>query len=221
MEMRIDTQRIKAERAKRAWSQEHLAEAAGLGLRTIHRIEKSGTASLESVKALAAVFNLDIEQLCPPQSDRNLESASTSLAAIWSGALFTLMVAINFGAMLLDIVYARLLSANPPSDGIAEIFQKVADSLLSLWVWVLLTGIAATIWNWQNKSTRILFLASVGINLLIPLLLVPFVDVTQDTSVSGALFRIFFGAVTTGLVFAGQWKLLSNRHDTLMIGSGR
>ncbi len=63
MDMKVDARRIKAERERRAWSQEHLAAAAGLGLRTIQRIERTGAASLESAKALAAVFALDVAVL--------------------------------------------------------------------------------------------------------------------------------------------------------------
>ena len=33
MEMKVDATLIRSEREKRAWSQEHLAEVAGLGLR--------------------------------------------------------------------------------------------------------------------------------------------------------------------------------------------
>ena len=63
MEMRVNSNRIRSEREKRAWSQEHLADVSGLGVRTIHRIENTGIASLESVKALASVFELEISQL--------------------------------------------------------------------------------------------------------------------------------------------------------------
>lgn len=61
--MNIDTDTILALRTERAWSQEHLAEVAGLNLRTIQRIEKSGTASLQSTRALAAAFDLDVQDL--------------------------------------------------------------------------------------------------------------------------------------------------------------
>ena len=63
MDMKIDASRIKAEREKRAWSQEHLAEAAGLALRTIQRVENSGSGSFETAKALAAVLELDVADL--------------------------------------------------------------------------------------------------------------------------------------------------------------
>ena len=35
MDMKVDSSYIKAERARRAWSQEHLAEVSGLGLRRL------------------------------------------------------------------------------------------------------------------------------------------------------------------------------------------
>jgi transcriptional regulator with XRE-family HTH domain len=68
MDMKIDSSYIKAQRTRRAWSQEHLAEVTGLGLRTIQRIEKTGAASYESARALAAVFEMDVADLrvAPP-----------------------------------------------------------------------------------------------------------------------------------------------------------
>jgi DNA-binding XRE family transcriptional regulator len=50
-------------RKEKAWSQEELAIAAGLNLRTIQRIEKEATASLQSMKALASVFAVSIRAL--------------------------------------------------------------------------------------------------------------------------------------------------------------
>jgi DNA-binding XRE family transcriptional regulator len=63
MDMKVDPSYIKAQRERRAWSQEHLAEVAGLGLRTIQRIEKTGNASYESARSLAAVFEMDVAEL--------------------------------------------------------------------------------------------------------------------------------------------------------------
>lgn len=50
-------------RLQRAWSQEHLAEASGLNVRTIQRIERGQKAGLESLNALAAAFDVDVETL--------------------------------------------------------------------------------------------------------------------------------------------------------------
>lgn len=51
---------VKKLRHKKNWSQEQLAEVAGLSVRTIQRIESGGKASLESLKALASVLEVDV-----------------------------------------------------------------------------------------------------------------------------------------------------------------
>jgi len=61
--MQINTQLVIALRKKRWWSQEELATASGLNLRTIQRIESDGVASLQSRKALAAAFDVDVDEL--------------------------------------------------------------------------------------------------------------------------------------------------------------
>lgn len=50
-------------RLQKGWSQENLAEHAGLSVRTIQRIEAGHAASLESLKCLAAVFETSVTQL--------------------------------------------------------------------------------------------------------------------------------------------------------------
>jgi transcriptional regulator with XRE-family HTH domain len=62
MEMQIDAKLLKKQRTNRAWSQEHLAEVTGLGLRTIQRIETSGMASNESIAAIATVFDMTVAE---------------------------------------------------------------------------------------------------------------------------------------------------------------
>jgi transcriptional regulator with XRE-family HTH domain len=56
MDMKIDPLKIKQLREARGWSQEHLAEVAGLSPRTVQRIEAESNASPESRMALAAAL---------------------------------------------------------------------------------------------------------------------------------------------------------------------
>ena len=58
MDMKLSSALIRRERENRAWSQEHLAGVTGLALRTIQRIESTGSASYESASAIAAVFGV-------------------------------------------------------------------------------------------------------------------------------------------------------------------
>lgn len=54
-------------RLQHGWSQQQLAEASGLSVRTVQRIEAGYPASTESLKSLAAVFEVDFSTLSPEQ----------------------------------------------------------------------------------------------------------------------------------------------------------
>ena len=56
-------------RLQHGWSQEQLAELSGLSARTIQRLERGQTASVESLKALASVFDVEFSQLKEPDMD--------------------------------------------------------------------------------------------------------------------------------------------------------
>lgn len=52
-------------RLKKGWSQQQLADFSGLSVRTIQRIEAGQPASTETLKSLAAVFEVDFASLNP------------------------------------------------------------------------------------------------------------------------------------------------------------
>ena len=59
----VDSSRVRALRESRGWSQEHLANAAGIGLRTVQRLESQGNASRETLLCVAAALETDIASL--------------------------------------------------------------------------------------------------------------------------------------------------------------
>ena len=61
--MKVNASLIIKRRKDRSWSQEELAIASGLNLRTIQRIESDASASLQSKKALAAALDIDTRDL--------------------------------------------------------------------------------------------------------------------------------------------------------------
>ena len=63
-------------RLQRGWSQQQLADLSGLSVRTIQRIEQGQVASTESLKSLAAVFEIDFSTLQEP--DMNTAAAPTT-----------------------------------------------------------------------------------------------------------------------------------------------
>ena len=65
-------------RLQRGWSQQQLADLSGLSVRTIQRLEQGQVASTESLKSLAAVFEIDFSTLQEP--DMNTATAPTTPA---------------------------------------------------------------------------------------------------------------------------------------------
>jgi transcriptional regulator with XRE-family HTH domain len=61
--MKVNAELIVRLRKERSWSQDELAIASGVNLRTIQRVEKDATASLQTKKALAAALDLDARDL--------------------------------------------------------------------------------------------------------------------------------------------------------------
>lgn len=113
--MPVSGEKIKALRDAKAWSQAHLAEAAGLSLRTVQRVEAEGTASAETRLALAASLGVPVESLNAEPAVPALEpepdqvpagarvavfalSAAGLLFALWLGSGLPPQVASHFGA---------------------------------------------------------------------------------------------------------------------------
>ncbi|MFT7186645.1 MAG: transcriptional regulator with XRE-family HTH domain [Pseudohongiellaceae bacterium] len=61
--MKVNAELILILREEKSWSQDELAIASGLNLRTIQRIESEATISLQSKKAIASAFDIDVRDL--------------------------------------------------------------------------------------------------------------------------------------------------------------
>lgn len=66
---------IQKMRLKRGWSQQQLADASGLSARTIQRIESGHSPSVESLKSIAAVFEVDFLTL----TETDMKNENTDL----------------------------------------------------------------------------------------------------------------------------------------------
>jgi transcriptional regulator with XRE-family HTH domain len=62
------SQRVKRLRIERAWSQEQLAQISGVNVRTIQRLENGAKVSMETLKAIAAGFGIDVRELTEEQT---------------------------------------------------------------------------------------------------------------------------------------------------------
>ncbi|QLE87315.1 helix-turn-helix transcriptional regulator [Shewanella sp. Scap07] len=61
--MDINAASVKQLRQQRGWTQQHLADACNISIRTIQRIEKEGAASNETLLGLCAVFEVEQQVL--------------------------------------------------------------------------------------------------------------------------------------------------------------
>lgn len=84
--MQIDSARLRELRTARQWSQEQLSALSGLNLRTIQRLESGAKVSSESLRSLAAVFEVPAESLLVG----NPIPSQPALNAIRGGALRSL-----------------------------------------------------------------------------------------------------------------------------------
>ena len=66
--MDINAELIKTKRTSQSWTQQHLADACGVSLRTIQRVERYGNASSETVMALASVFEIQQSEIIVPEN---------------------------------------------------------------------------------------------------------------------------------------------------------
>lgn len=68
VQMNIDGEAVRALRERKSWSQEHLAAAAGLSVRTVQRVEAENVASAETRLAIAAALDVPVADLLPAPS---------------------------------------------------------------------------------------------------------------------------------------------------------
>ena len=106
MSMKVKSSLVRKYRTKLMWSQEQLAAACGLGLRTIQRIEARGTASTETIKALASVFEVTADTLVWKDGYYQVYKHKQ-----WSVLILTVMPSICVVILLVDNIYNQLPSS--------------------------------------------------------------------------------------------------------------
>ncbi|VAW02042.1 transcriptional regulator, XRE family [hydrothermal vent metagenome] len=81
--MEVNRETIKRLRVARSWSQQHLADACDVSLRTIQRVENMGVAAPETVMALSSTLEADQSALVvDPESRRPYFMPKTDLGVI-------------------------------------------------------------------------------------------------------------------------------------------
>ncbi|MBI4739668.1 hypothetical protein HY772_09100 [Candidatus Woesearchaeota archaeon] len=128
--------------------------------------------------------------------------------------LYTWIVTIFFGAILLDVVYAKIaVSVLKPSET-ATLFSKAADFLLLIGALTILAALGAIGSSWRLGSARNPFIASlvvVALEFLTPMLFFPLlqqIQINLGLNVSPWI-RLSASALSSILAFVGLWNLAS------------
>lgn len=141
-------------RRLKGWTQERLAEKAGLSVRTIQRIEKGEESSLESLSLIANAFRIPISELCSENSPSekqivnnidaeqleqlNQRKAKNKLFIIFLMAYLFLMISLM---VFIGIMYDNLENEN------------LLIMLTLIWVfafvigWLMLLYVKDTLWR--------------------------------------------------------------------------
>jgi len=101
--MEVNAQAIKSHRTSRAFTQQHLADACDVSLRTIQRVERYGVASSETLMSLSAVFGLESSELL---SIKQIENAQSNEEPVITKQInkTIIMMASTFGAIMGSVV---------------------------------------------------------------------------------------------------------------------
>lgn len=135
--MNINAALVKRLRSEKFWSQEELAIASGLNLRTVQRIENEANASLQSKMALAAAFGIAVkglETVEPPAMQTyeyktlDIEWKQGFLSGLKAAPMPDLKAILNKegqeGWRLVQILAPDLMMSAKPAEKLVAIFER-------------------------------------------------------------------------------------------------
>ena len=130
---------LKEIRTRRNWSQDELALLSGLSVRTIQRIERNHKAGLESLKSLAAAFNIEVAELRKELKIMNTNEENEEIVADGIIRFYAI------SASLIFILIFPLMSAlQDPSNW--------GPFMVMCFCWMLIIGVLA--WQTFGSSWR-------------------------------------------------------------------
>jgi transcriptional regulator with XRE-family HTH domain len=94
--MKINGEAVRALREQKSWSQEHLADASGLSVRTVRRVEMENVASAETRLALAAALDVPVAVLVPAPTSANAPVVARRFEAVMRRTAIGLGVGLAF-----------------------------------------------------------------------------------------------------------------------------
>ncbi len=105
MDNNVDGELIRELRLEKSWSQEDLAERAGLSLRTVQRVESDGLASLRSRRSIAHALEVSPTDLVAQKNTTRYSVGSKPIRILLRGARWLALILV-WGMLSLSAVIA-------------------------------------------------------------------------------------------------------------------
>ncbi len=102
--MQVDAAKIKDARTARSWTQQHLADACDLSLRTVQRVERLGVAAPDTVLGLCSVLEIDQRQLLAKEEKRLVDARAGHIGGMV--AILAISIGIAIGMALMYFIMA-------------------------------------------------------------------------------------------------------------------
>ena len=118
------------------------------------------------------------------------------------------VVTVLFGAVLLDIVYARLLKDVPGASAGTAVFSEVSDVLLRIGFVTVLAAFGAVAASWRSAAARNLFIASLlflALEFFLPMFASPFIESVERLDL-GPWLRVIPTGLASILALAGLYN---------------
>lgn len=95
---------IKSLRLEKGLSQEDLSQITNLSTRTIQRIEKSDSGSLESLNAIAVAFDLNYNQLQEKIKNKNVEIKNSNSDFLFNDKKVVIFIFVNILLFIINML---------------------------------------------------------------------------------------------------------------------
>jgi transcriptional regulator with XRE-family HTH domain len=103
--MDVNAKKIKELRTGKGWTQQHLADACAISLRTVQRVERYGNASQDTVLGLSSVFEIhQSDIIVPVEAIEDISEAEKNNDSQLKQLFFAVLIGAFVGAFIMFLV---------------------------------------------------------------------------------------------------------------------
>ena len=103
--MDVNAKKIKELRTGKGWTQQHLADACAISLRTVQRVERYGNASQDTVLGLSSVFEIhQSDIIVPEEAIEDISEAEKNNDSQLKQLFFAVLIGAIAGALIMFVV---------------------------------------------------------------------------------------------------------------------